>query len=160
MNKKEIKNILNIAKQLFLETDEFLLAAEANERSITHKFAEYLQNNLEDNWDVDCEYNRVGNDSKKIIAEINEIIGEDSVEISDIKAKTVYPDIIVHKRNLLGHENNLLVVEAKKDATLQVKEKEIEKLKKIKRAYGYQFAVFLNFLTKNNHNIVIDFVND
>ena len=46
MNQQEIKNILNVAKNRFLKNDDYLLSVEANERSITHKFAEHLQNIL------------------------------------------------------------------------------------------------------------------
>jgi len=114
MDKNEIKNILNIAKQRFLENDAFLFVAEANERSITHKFAEYLRDIFGCNWHIDCEYNRYGTGSKKIIEEIEQIVGKDTTT-SETKTKTVFPDIIIHKRGQNGP--NLLVIEAKKDAT-------------------------------------------
>ena len=160
MDKKEIENILNTAKRCFLENDAYLLSAEANERSITHKFAEYLQDIFGCAWHVDCEYNRYGTDSKKIIEEIEQIIGKETTT-SEIKTRTVFPDIIIHKRGEDGP--NLLVIEAKKDATEKEKNKDKEKLLKIKQKHGYTFAVFLDFKTTHNdiaNNIVIEFINN
>ena len=50
---------LEIALSELIERDSFLFEADANERSITHKLAEYLQAQFQD-WNVDCEYNRNG----------------------------------------------------------------------------------------------------
>ena len=153
MKRPEIKNILNTAKRCFLDNDDYLLSAEANERSITHKFAEYLQNTFGCAWNVDCEYNRFGQNAKKIIEEIKQIVGEDTTT-SEIKARTVYPDIIVHKRGSNGP--NLLIIEAKKDATDEERIADKNKLEKIKQKYNYDFAAFLNFKTENNRDIEID----
>ena len=59
--------------------DRELLDVDANERSITHKLAEHLQREFP-GWHVDCEYNRVGREPRRL------------------EAKTVFPDIIVHRR--------------------------------------------------------------
>jgi hypothetical protein len=72
--------------------DPELLDVNANERSITHKLAEHLQREFP-NWHVDCEYNRLGSDTKRL--QIRSI-GEPNVE--DTEAKTVFPDIIVHHK--------------------------------------------------------------
>lgn len=148
MNKKQIMNILEQAKIRFLENDLYLFSVVANERSLTHKFAEYLQIAIGCSWNVDCEYNRYGNDSKKI-HEIKKLIDPrgDNISIDDTEAKTVYPDIIVHKRGLNG--SNLLVIEAKKDASDEKSRGDKEKLKKIQVEYRYSFAVFINFKTEN-----------
>ena len=50
----------------FLKNDGYLLENDVNERSITHKFAVYLENEFSE-WDVDCEYNRNGIDKKTLI---------------------------------------------------------------------------------------------
>lgn len=157
MKQYEIKNALNAAKRCFLDNDDYLLSAEVNERSITHKFAEYLQDVFGCAWDVDCEYNRFGQDAKKIIEAIEQIVGTDTTT-SEIKTKTVYPDIIVHKRGIDGP--NLLVIEAKKDANDNERETDRKKLIKIKQKYEYNFAVFLNFTTGNSHDIEIMFVDN
>ncbi|OGZ27293.1 MAG: hypothetical protein A3F95_00020 [Candidatus Nealsonbacteria bacterium RIFCSPLOWO2_12_FULL_39_31] len=145
MNKKHIENILKQAKRCFLENDHYLFTVEANERSLTHKFAEYLQNIFGYEWSVDCEYNRFGQDGKKIVEIIEQMVGKDTIT-SETKTRTVYPDIIVHKRGLEGP--NLIVIEAKKDATVKEKSGDVKKLKIIKEKYNYKFAIFVNFKIK------------
>ena len=65
--------------------------------------AEYWQKQFP-GWDVDCEYNRKGIETKKL----KDIEERDDLKKSDI----VFPDIIVHQRNTT---NNLLVIELKKN---------------------------------------------
>jgi len=101
--------------------DHELFDSEANERSITHKLAEYLQRQFPV-WQVDCEYNRRMNETKKI------------------GRKRVFPDIIVHKRRT---NDNLLVIEVKKgeiDCT-----KDINKLRGFLSSpnYLYRYGLFL-----------------
>ncbi len=148
MQKKEIENILEKAKRTFLQNERTLLENNANERSITHKFAEHLQQILGTDWSVDCEYNRFGSD-QKMIEEIKYIpsVGK-HVATDEIKSRTVYPDIIVHKRGEAGP--NLLVIEAKKDATPEERKGDVQKLKLIKEQYHYAFSAFLDFLTQSN----------
>lgn len=155
MKKEKINRIIEIAKEKFLENDKDLFLADVNERSMTHKFAEYLQQFFGCNWNVDCEYNRYGQDTKKVIEEIVRIVGKDTLS-SDTEAKTIYPDIIVHKRGKNGP--NLLVIEAKKDASIAEQNKDTQKIKKIKGMYKYKFAVFLNFKITKNFDIDFKFV--
>jgi hypothetical protein len=101
----DIWTALREATDRFLRRDEWLLEANVHERSITHKFAEHLQPLFEP-WDVDCEYNRDGlDDAKSLPLDLwrQRIRGNDS--------DSVFPDIIVHRRNT---NQNLLVIEAKK----------------------------------------------
>lgn len=53
--------------------------------------------------------------------------------------------IIIHKRGATGP--NLLVIEAKKDASGPEREADWWKLARIKEQYGYSFAAFVNFVT-------------
>ncbi|XOB98390.1 hypothetical protein ACMC9I_10890 [Deinococcota bacterium DY0809b] len=125
------ERVLSAVVDLF-KYDSDLLDRETNERSITHKLAEHLQRKFPE-WNVDCEYNRLFSKTKKIsypTQEIIEKITEPIIEISthkaekakskksvaadmaaDTKARTVFPDIIVHKR---GRRENLVVIEVKK----------------------------------------------
>jgi len=129
MNKKDLHNILEETKDLFLKKDKYLLLVNVNERSLTHKFAEHLQNILKNGWSVDCEYNRYGDNIKKI-DNIKSIV-DCNVKIDDLAGKTIYPDIIIHKRGRKG--SDLLVIEAKKDPTEKEKDNDIAKLKEIKK---------------------------
>lgn len=59
----EIIERTRIALGVLQKNDSFLLENEVNERTIAHKFAEYLQKQFPD-WNVDCEYNRMGDKSQ------------------------------------------------------------------------------------------------
>lgn len=89
--------------------DNHLFEVDANERSFTARLAIYLQEQFV-GWDVDCEYNRMGieNTSKRLCG----LTTNTSVPPDDEHARTVFPDVIVHKRGTTGP--NLLVLEAKK----------------------------------------------
>src|SRR4030042_3754738 len=54
--KEEIEYKIKIALGILFKNDSFLLEKDVNERSISHKLAEYLQEQFPD-YDVDCEYN-------------------------------------------------------------------------------------------------------
>ena len=85
------------ALQTFFIRDKDLLERDVNERSITHKVAEYLQYQFP-HLNVDCEYNRRGNHgARKKTLSTNE---------------SVFPDIVIHKRGT--KKENLVVIEAKK----------------------------------------------
>lgn len=78
----------------------------------------------------------------------------------DTTGRTIYPDIIVHKRipftECASKEEkravNLLVIEAKKDASNDEREADREKLRAIKDSFRYQFAVFMNFRVNEDAN--------
>ena len=89
--------------------DGELLSIGVNERSISHRLALYLQQEFPC-WNVDCEYNRKMGDKKKLHY-IYQKFEQDTIKADDSVAKTVYPDIIVHRRQ---REDNLLVIEIKK----------------------------------------------
>lgn len=95
------------------ERDEHLLDVDANERSITHHLAVYLQQEFQ-NWNVDVEYNRSRRDAKRlsIPEELSSEAEKDNVSRKDTDAVTVYPDIIVHRRGT--NDDNFLVIEVKK----------------------------------------------
>jgi len=59
-----IKEKVEYCLQILREKDRDLLDIDVNERTITHKLAEYLQNQFP-SYDVDCEYNRYEKDTKK-----------------------------------------------------------------------------------------------
>jgi hypothetical protein len=118
--------------------DRELLQVDANERSITHKLAEYLQPEFP-NWNVDCEYNRRDADPKRLL------FGSWPVQADDIEAKTVFPDIIIHRRLT---DQNLVVIEVKKANGLE-ETKDILKLEAFMDApeYRYEYGLFLKLAT-------------
>lgn len=145
------------AIKTLLANDIFLITNNVNERSITHKLATYLNIELNKNkkeWDIDCEYNIM---SKKVIEKdfitkkLNLRI--DQINNNDVSAKTVYPDIIIHRRD--SDKNNLLAIEVKKSKKLE-KESCIFDRKKLigfTTEMNYKFGLFL-IIDKNYKKIL------
>lgn len=110
---KEVEDKLLEAIRILQEKDSIFLDPDfnINERSVTHRLGMYLAELFED-LDVDCEYNRVY--YKDIDEYLTKKIDFDEMKeefsFYDTEAKTVYPDIIVHKRNTAL---NLLSIEVK-----------------------------------------------
>jgi len=131
---EEIKKKSKIALGVLLKSDSFLLEESVNERTITHKLAEYLQIQFPD-WNVDCEYNRKGIEMKKL-----EGINECGKHIA---TNRVFPDIIVHRRN---SDENLLVIEFKKiglDPICDIRK--LELFTNAKGDYKYSLGLFVQF---------------
>jgi hypothetical protein len=121
--------------QLVQEEPELFVFG-VNERSMTHKLAEYLQP-LFPGWHVDCEYNRKGHDNTKTLH-----LPIEGTKTDDTEARTVFPDIIVHRR---GGPENLLVVEVKK-STNRAHQFDLQKLEAFVEQLGYQYAAFVELI--------------
>jgi hypothetical protein len=123
----------------FIERDSYLLEHDVYERAITHKLAEYLQEVFV-NWNVDCEYNRDGNEPKRV--------GLPDVSQESTR-RNIYPDIIIHQRGT--NDYNLLIVEAKKsnDARLGGEDHDRNKLVAYARDLGYRVGIFIVFSIRN-----------
>lgn len=133
VSETKIKESLHNALGSLYKNDAFLLKHSAHERSITHKLAEYLQQQFLD-WNVDCEYNLHGINTKKLPREC----GYEYKEL-------VYPDIIIHSR---GENLNLLVIEAKLNKFTRVNGCDHVKLVEFTGQngdYKYRFGVFIGF---------------
>ncbi len=141
-NLKNLEKLIVDAVNIFLTEEKSLFEVGVNERSLTHKFAEHLVLFFP-GWNIDCEYNRDGEDIKRLIDRRERTYGD------DLKAKSVFPDIIIHHRKLRGAKNNLLIIEAKKDANPIERRADINKLSAFKREFNYQFCCFLNFKIKS-----------
>lgn len=149
------KNVQEIVTSAFLAVcivDQHLLKAVANERSVTHRLAVYIEReiaaSLKDmKFHVDCEYNR-SNKKPKRLHDFKRSIASD-----DTKGVTVYPDIIVHER---GTKNNLIVIEAKLDRFSRncdensVCSCDLCKLRAYKIELEYKYAFFVVFPTGKN----------
>lgn len=116
-----------------LLNDHDLLDIDANERSITFRFAMYLQRRFA-GWTVDCEYNRDGTEPKRL--------GHLELypDSEDDEAKTVFPDVIVHRR---GTRQNHLVLEFKKSTSRVDRQIDLRKLRGYKQQLGYEHALFV-----------------
>lgn len=140
LRRQPIGDVVINALRSLLEHDRYLLEVNANERSITFRFALYLQSQLPD-WTVDCEYNRDGIDPKRL-GHLD--VDPDS---EDDEAKTVFPDVIAHRR---GREDNLIVLEFKKSTSRVDREIDRRKLLGYKRQLGYTYGLFIEVATDTN----------
>ncbi len=133
MTREEAASLLNKSIDLLVQHDSILLEVDVTERALSHQLARYMAFNVQPPLSVDCEYNRHAYDPKRL-----ELPHRDASE-SDIRARTVFPDIIVHERQ--SDDQNLLVVEVKKPGedlwydTL--------KLRAFQRELGYRHAAHL-----------------
>jgi hypothetical protein len=143
-NFEEINHRIKIAIEILFKNDIFLLKNDVNERSISHKLAEYLQQQFP-GWNVDCEYNRKKIDIKKLEG-ISECSEEKSTDI-------VIPDIIIHQRN--KNTKNLLVLEIKtNNDNPNCDIKKLEFFTSEKGEYKYNFGLFLKFNKSDDPELI------
>jgi hypothetical protein len=135
-NLDEVKSVVEKALVKLQKNDSQLFEKDVNERSITHKLAEYLQQEIAP-WNVDCEYNRRLDEPKRVK------VPKGGVGWDDLESRTVYPDIIVHKR---ATTRNLLVIEVKKSNSPISEEFDKDKLRAFTQApFKYKFGLFILF---------------
>lgn len=141
----EVNDKIIQAYKMVLSKDRHLLDADVNERSITHRFAIYLQE-LFPEYNVDCEYNRNDLDEKKLKRFMNVL-----PESDDTNGSRVYPDIIIHHR---GTKENFIVIEAKKTSSRLTHQQggscpcDECKLRLYRSELGYRHAYFVIFPVK------------
>jgi len=132
----------------------YLLENDLNERTITHKLAEYLRPMFPE-LEVDCEYNRDGHDPKRVNLEDRPVEEWGA-------GSNVYPDIIVHHRG--DNLHNVLIVEAKKARRLggQVDDHDRTKIEAFARELQYSFgaAVTLRIGEEEGDRIEVAFHSD
>jgi hypothetical protein len=92
----------------FYAHETFLLERDFGERALTHRLAVYVERQFA-GWEVDCEYDRLGERTLRLPH--GTIVSTD-----DHLAKTVFPDIVVHQREV---PNNLLAIELRKASNHQ-----------------------------------------
>jgi hypothetical protein len=130
--------VTNALKQL-IDVDNVLLEHNLNECSINHRLACYLEKEFP-GWHVDCEYNKDAGKGKKLK------LPKDSVNWDDTEAKSVFPDIIIHRRG--GKGPNLLVIEIKKTSNTSDRTHDYNKLRKYVKDLNYKCALFLEIGVK------------
>jgi hypothetical protein len=135
MKKREIIRKINVALDLFYEKDKHLIEINVHERSIAHKFAEYLQLLFPD-YNLDCEYDKRGKYTKKL-EDIRQCAKERTTN-------RILPDIIIHER---GYDrNNLVIFEIKsKSGATACDIKKLELLTKESGQFRYHFGFFVRF---------------
>jgi restriction endonuclease S subunit len=136
----DVRELVLSALRKFKNRDSSLLQVCGNERSMTAKIACYLQGQFPA-WDVDHEYNRDGDEPKRI--------SDNSL---------IIPDIIVHRRGMSPNPNsrsnrlpspasNYIVIEVKKG---MYSEDDRRKLIDLVNTQDYQYAILLNLDSTKN----------
>ena len=76
----------------FYGREAFLFEKDLGERTLTHRLAVHIEKQFGD-WDVDCDYNRLGE-------RLFRLPKGTIVSTDDELGKSVYPDIVVHRRGV------------------------------------------------------------
>jgi hypothetical protein len=134
MDTLQILELAASAIETFVASEQELFTLDVNERSLTARLAIHLQHCFPE-WHVDCEYNRLGDRIKRLPP-------PEETSTNDRQGRTIYPDIIVHRR---GERANLLVIEVKKHDNDDT-DRDIEKLTGLTSPdgeYAYRHGIHL-----------------
>ncbi|MGB9117872.1 hypothetical protein [Bradyrhizobium sp.] len=119
----------------FYARETFLFEHDLGERTLTHRLAVHLEKQFA-GWDVDCDYDRLG--ARTLRLPHGTIVSTD-----DHLGKSIYPDIVVHQRDI---PNNLLAVEVRKAGNHQPPEHDQQKLRALTDPhlwFAYWIGVYL-----------------
>ncbi len=119
----------------FYAHETWLLENDLGERTLTHRLARDIEKQFP-GWEVDCNYDRLGERTLRLPHGT-------IVSIDDHLAKSVYPDIVVHQREI---PNNLLAVEVRKASNHQPVEHDQHKLQALTDPhlwFAYRIGVLL-----------------
>ena len=133
--------------QDFYDHESLLIKYKVSERALTHKLAEHLQKRFKE-YNVDCEYNKIGKDPKRVIDLIVQmkLSGKCNAKCNACPNNkcVIFPDIIVHRR---GEDDNLLVIEAKTAWSEENQFNDYNKLMALSQSheFKYKLGVALRF---------------
>jgi hypothetical protein len=113
----ELDKLVGAVTELYAR-ERYLLDKDVGERALTHRLAAHLEGRFA-GWDVDCDYNRLGD--RRLRLPKGSIVSTD-----DDSGKSVYPDILVHRRMV---PENLLAIELRKAGNHQPLEHDRHKLR-------------------------------
>jgi len=128
------------ALQEFYARETFVLEKDLGERTLTHRLAVHVEKAFP-GWEVDCDYDRLGDRTLRLPH--GTIISTD-----DHFGKSVYPDIVVHQRDI---PNNLLAIEVRKASNHQPPEHDQHKLRALTDPhlwFAYRIGVLLTLAKK------------
>jgi len=129
----------------FYARETWLLENDLGERTLTHRLAVHLEKRFE-GWDVDCNYDRLGERTLRLPK--GSIVSTD-----DRLGKSIFPDIVVHRRAI---PENLLAIEVRKATNHQPPEHDQHKLRALTDPhlwFAYRIGVFL---VLGKHSAVTD----
>lgn len=144
---KELGQIIEAAVECLKNDHSFLLKEKnnLNERTVTSQLRAILSKFFPD-FDVDAEYNRMdvnGQYRPKAIDHLEAGVFDETVPYDDLEGRTVFPDIIVHRR---GTNENLLVIEVKmawKSGKAGLDEEKLSAYTDREKGLGYRFGLYL-----------------
>lgn len=182
LNKAKIEKYFKLAVEDLYKNDLYLLESghELHEQAISHRLAVYLEKYFKhlqyyksNELSVDCEYNKNGNDSKKIYGCCYNCIGHNDCFIHQYnqahvsfelptEEKSCRPDIVVHKRGC-NAPTNVLIVEIKKTSNPSSTHKRDDLMKlsaftcgeqdEDKPNYHYQIGFYIEY-NQNQANVI------
>jgi len=106
MDRASIATIVDRALTELIDEQPELLDLGVTERALSHHLANYIAKAIDWAYHVDVEYNRHFETPKRL-----NLPPRDALD-REIRATTVFPDILLHRRN--SDDGNLLVLEMKK----------------------------------------------
>jgi hypothetical protein len=125
----------------FYARETHLFEKDLGERTLTHRLAVRLEAQFP-GWQVDCDYNRLGERTLRLPH--GTIVSTD-----DQLGKSVYPDIVVHQREV---PDNLLAIEVRKATNHQPPEHDRHKLRAMTDPhlwFAYRIGLLLTLGKKN-----------
>lgn len=106
MDRESADRLVRAAIERLIAEQPELLSLDVSERSLTHHLANYIAASVGDGLNVDIEYNRHHSDPKRL-----KLSHRRSTD-HELRATTVFPDIVVHQRD--SDRRNMIVLEVKK----------------------------------------------
>jgi hypothetical protein len=119
----------------FYAHENHLFEKDLGERTLTHRLAVHLERHFA-GWEIDCDYNRLGERTLRLPK--GSIVSTD-----DHLGKSIYPDIVVHQREI---PNNLLAIEVRKTSNHQPPDHDRHKLQALTDPhlwFAYWIGVYL-----------------
>ena len=135
----ELNSVVDALKE-FYARETHLFEKDLGERTLTHRLAVHVEKQFP-GWEVDCDYNRLGERTLRLPK--GTIVSTD-----DAIGKSIYPDIVVHQRDI---PNNLLAIEVRKASNHQPPEHDRHKLRALTDPhlwFAYRIGVLLTLAKK------------
>jgi len=136
----ELNKVVGALKEFYAH-ETHLFERDLGERTLTHRLAVQVEKQFP-GWEVDCDYNRLGERTLRLPK--GTIVSTD-----DEIGKSIYPDIVVHQREI---PNNLLAIEVRKASNHQPPEHDQHKLRALTDPhlwFAYRIGVLLALGRKN-----------
>ncbi len=127
MTRVDATQLVNGAIDAVVAAESLLLDLDISERALSHQLAHYMSMKVTSPLSVDCEYNRHFGNPKRLTLKKRQSSDR------EIRATTVYPDIVVHERN--SNKRNYIVLEVKKPG--EALDYDESKLRAFKSELGY-----------------------